>query len=277
MCGIAGFVGSRPLDEARVEACLSTMRRRGPDGSASRHFVTADGRHVHLLNARLSIIDLDPRADQPFSLGTRTMTYNGELYNYREVREELAAGGRCFGTQSDTEVLLAAVEQWGDAAWTRLEGMWGAAIFDESDGSLLLSRDRFGEKPLYIYEDATGLYFGSEPKNIAALVGRALPVNTRQVRRFLVNGYRSLYARGETFFDGLRELPSASWLRVGADGRQMERRFWEPGYAPEDGMTWEDAVAGARARLRKARSVTAWANITPTGGATRATKLKLAR
>ena len=121
MCGIAGYFGARQLTQDRVEACLRLMGRRGPDHAAYRHWINSAGRHVCLLHTRLSIIDLDDRANQPFTVGSKWIVYNGELYNYLEVREELAAPGVGFRTTSDTEVLLTAINHFGWPALDRCE------------------------------------------------------------------------------------------------------------------------------------------------------------
>jgi len=133
------------------------MRRRGPDHAGVFHHSPSPGRHVYLLHTRLSIIDLDPRANQPFQCGPQVLVYNGELYNYVEVRQELAAEGVAFFTESDTEVLARLLAKEGWSGLDKGEGMWAFAWYDTRDGSLLLGRDRFGEKPLYIYQDKTGL------------------------------------------------------------------------------------------------------------------------
>lgn len=219
MCGIAGHVGSERLDPARVTRALPLMRHRGPDDFADRHWETPDG-HVTLLHTRLNIIDLDPRANQPFGVGSKWMAYNGELYNYLELRSMLAASGASFETTSDTEVLLAALERLGWGALDSCEGMWAFATYDEADGELALCRDRFGEKPLYLYRDLNGLYFGSEAKFVFALLGRTLPVNHRHLQRYLVNGYKALYKTPETFFEGLEELAPGTVLHVEAGGRE---------------------------------------------------------
>jgi asparagine synthase (glutamine-hydrolysing) len=127
--------------------------------------------------------------------------------------------------------------------------MWALAVYDEADGSLLLARDRFGEKPLCLYRDETGLYFGSEPKFIATLLGRRLPVNVEQVYRYLVNGYKALYKEGHTFFLGLEELPPATTLAIDAAGRESRQTYWQPRCAPRADMSYEEAVRGARERL----------------------------
>jgi asparagine synthase (glutamine-hydrolysing) len=252
MCGIAGYVGTRVLDDARLDACLELMRRRGPDAAAYERWRTTTGRNVYLLNTRLAIVDLDPRANQPFGVGSKHLTYNGELYNHVELRDDLAASGHPFRTTSDTEVLLAAIERLGWDVLDRCEGMWALAVYDEMDGSLTISRDRFAEKPVYVHADESGVYFGSEPKLVFELLGRRLPVDEEQVRRYLAHGYRALYKSSATFFEGLEELPAATVMRVDADGRVERRSYWEPRFEPEDGMSYADAVDGARERLVRA-------------------------
>ena len=249
MCGIAGYFGSRSLAPGAVEACLALMRRRGPDHADWRAWTNEAGRHAYLLHSRLSIIDLGERSQQPFPVGAKWIAFNGELYNYREVRDDLAAGGVTFRTTSDTEVLLSAIDTQGTGVLDRCEGMWAFAVYDEADGSLLLSRDRFGEKPLYLYRDASGLYFGSEVKFIVALLGRRLPIDYDHLSRYLVNGYKALYKEGRTFFTGLQELPAATTLRVHADGRETPDAYWRPAVRQDDAMTWAQAVDGARERL----------------------------
>ena len=251
MCGIAGYIGSGVLAGARIDECLSRMQRRGPDHSEARHFATAAG-SAYLLNARLKIIDLDDRANQPMAVAGRWITYNGELYNYLELRRELETAGRLFRTQSDTEVVLQGIEHWGWDALDRFEGMWALAVYDERDGSLRLSRDRFGEKPLFMFRDNSGLYFGSEAKCITALLGRALPVNRQHVQRYLVHGYKALYKQPATFFEGLVELPAAVTLHVDAAGGEVDRRrYWTLAFQPDAGITADDAVAGVRERLTR--------------------------
>lgn len=249
MCGIAGYFGTRNLDDATVATTLGLMRRRGPDSAAHRHFVNAAGRHVHLLHSRLQILDLEERSNQPFNRGPKWLAYNGETYNFVELRADLQKRGRTFATTSDTEALLAALEEYGPIALDRAEGMWAFAMYDEKDGSLLLSRDRFGEKPLYLYRDETGLYFASEVKFIAAMLGRRLPVDLNQIRRYLVNGYKALYKENHTFFRGIEELAPASTLAVGAGGEEQKGVYWRPSFEIDDDMSLEEAVKGTRERL----------------------------
>lgn len=252
MCGIAGYSGARQIASDRIDGCLSLMRRRGPDHQAARHWVTPAGQHVHLLHSRLNIIDLDARANQPLKVDGRSIVYNGELYNYLELRRELTARGHVFATESDTEVLLRAIAEWGTDALDRCEGMWAFAVYDENSGSLILSRDRFGEKPLYLFRDADGLYFGSEIKFIAALAGRRLDINYQHLYRYLVNGYKSLYKQPATFFTGVHELPAATTMTRTSDGVDQARAYWEPESCFDEAMSYEEAVAGVRDRLVRA-------------------------
>jgi asparagine synthase (glutamine-hydrolysing) len=251
MCGIAGYVGPRVIGDDAIERCLASMRRRGPDASGSMHRTTRDGRNVYLLNTRLAILDLDERSNQPFTVGALEVTYNGELYNYVELRDRLRSRGRSFRTSSDTEVLVAAIDEGGWDSLDEFEGMWAFAAFDARDGSVTLARDRFGEKPLYVLEDGGGLYFASEPKQIAALLGRPLEVDLDQVRRFLVHGYKALHRDERTFFTGVRELEPSSLLRIDAEGTTSRRPYWKLPTGVDE-MTYDQAVAGTRERLARA-------------------------
>ncbi|MDP3183208.1 MAG: asparagine synthase (glutamine-hydrolyzing) [Desulfobaccales bacterium] len=252
MCGIAGYFGTQTLWPERLAATLALMGRRGPDHAAYEVWQNQAGHHVYLLHSRLSIIDLDERANQPLHVGRKSLIFNGELYNYLERRAELAAQGHTFATESDTEALLMAIHHLGWQVLDRCEGMWAFAVYDEADGSLTLCRDRFGEKPLYLYQDHTGLYFGSEVKFIFALMGRRLPVNYDHLYRYLVNGYKALYKEGHAFFQGLTELKPAACLRLEADGRGHESLYWAPACNPQESMTYEEATQGARQRLIRA-------------------------
>jgi asparagine synthase (glutamine-hydrolysing) len=249
MCGVAGYFGTRELEPKRIEVCLARMRHRGPDHAAWRQWTTSTGRNAYLLFTRLSIIDLEKRAHQPFRVGSKWMVYNGELYNYLEIREELKKQGVRFTTESDTEVLLRAIDHRGWEVLDRCEGMWAFAVYDEQNGSLLLCRDRFGEKPLYLYPDESGLYFASEVKFIQALLETKLDVNHDHLCRYLVNGYKALYKKRTTFFKGLSELSPATALLIDGNGTVRQKQYWRPVCRLDAGMSRDEAIAGAREKL----------------------------
>ena len=249
MCGIAGYIGRSPPPDAAVGRCLDTMRRRGPDAAAGYRHRLRDDWHVCLLHSRLSIIDLDSRADQPMQRDGRTIAFNGEIYNYVELKNALQEQGERFVTAGDTEVLLAGLNRSGTGWLDGVEGMWAFAWYDEASGALVLSRDRFGEKPLYLMECDGGWYFGSEVKFLMALSGRSLSVNTDHLMRYLVNGYKALYKTDATFFEGVRELRSGCALNLRPDKAAEEIRYWQPVPCQNDAMSFTDAVAGTRDRL----------------------------
>ncbi len=250
MCGIAGAIGPAPLAPDRLRDALATMARRGPDAHGEWRGEIG-GRHVTLLHTRLSIIDLDAAANQPFERDGRVLTYNGEIYNYLEVRAELAALGRTFRTKSDTEVLLAALSEWGAEGLKKLEGMWAFAVVDPKSGEVWLSRDRFGEKPLYTWQLGDTFYFASEVKTLAALAGRWPKVDGEQIRRYLAQGYKPLLKRPRGWFLEIEEHPAATLTVIPAVGDPTRTTFWRPLFQPRD-MSYDDALAGVRDRLMTA-------------------------
>jgi len=177
------------------------------------------------------------------------LVYNGEIYNYIEIRKELEKLGHEFKTTGDTEVLATALLQWGVDCLDKLEGMWAFAWYKEFDGSLLLSRDRFGEKPLYLWRRDQELYFGSEVKALAALAGEWPHVNQNHLVRYLINGYKSLYKTKETFHLGVQELEPGACLTLTVDGSELQRRFWDPRPIANQSMSYFDAVAMTRDAL----------------------------
>jgi asparagine synthase (glutamine-hydrolysing) len=211
MCGIAGLYHPeqpRPLLPERVAAMLMPMRHRGPDGDGLWH---APG--VVLGHLRLSIIDV-AGSPQPMhgAEGRLTISYNGEVYNYRELRAELAALGHGFRTSGDTEVILAAYAQWGPACLSRLDGMFAFAIHDAADGSLFLARDRLGVKPLFLAELPDGsIAFASELKGLLALPNLRVEADTTAVEDYLAFGY---VPDDACIVAGVRKLPAGHYIHI---------------------------------------------------------------
>jgi len=209
MCGIAGFVSrtGTPPDRGVLDAMTAAVAHRGPDG----HGVFLDER-VGLGHRRLAIIDLSEAAAQPMTcqVSGRVIVYNGEIYNYRELRAELS-DGYAFRTQSDTEVILAAYDRWGTACLQRFNGMWAFAIHDARADTLFCARDRFGVKPFYFLDDPRFFAFGSELRQLLPL----LP--STQASRAVLLAYLAfgIDERGdETFFAGLRRLSPGHCLSL---------------------------------------------------------------
>lgn len=223
MCGIAGVAGRR--DPELVRRMTGALAHRGPD-AAGHH--DADG--VSLGHRRLSVIDPEGGAQPMASAdGTCHLVYNGEIYNFRELRRELAAKGHTFRTQSDTEVLLAAYREHGAACVDRLQGMFAFAVWDARDRSLFLARDPVGVKPLYYAEAGGALIFGSEIK--APLCDAAV---SRDLDFAALDDYFTYLhtVPPRTFYRGVRQLPPGHWARW-KDGRLEVRRYWRLRTAPE--------------------------------------------
>ena len=253
MCGILGAYGSAAarLSPTDIAAALACIAHRGPDGEgvaagrgrdvaayAGRDTPTALGlpplaelsaspRDVVLGHRRLSIIDLSLGGHQPMRShdGRYWLAFNGEIYNYRELRETLRAGGRTFRTDSDTEVLLAVLESWGVPGIDRLEGMFAAAVYDTTDGSLLLTRDRFGIKPLYVARRDAGCAFASQLDALRRLEpARPVVVDAANAAAYLALGLSDT-GRG-SFVRDVEEVPPGVALRFRGATVQEER--WRP-------------------------------------------------
>jgi asparagine synthase (glutamine-hydrolysing) len=251
VCGIAGVFGFDQPDDQRIARTLALMRNRGPDANGFRR-ERVENTPLALLHTRLSIIDLDARSNQPFEHDDCVLICNGEIYNYIELRNELIALGHSFRTESDTEVIVCGYRQYGiEGCLDRFEGMWAFALLDRRAQLLILSRDRFGEKPLYFAVWDGSLYFGSEVKFLAALSDCHPPLNENQVRRYLVNGYKSLQKSGETFYRGIYELPASSYAMLRRPCQPAPKQYWKLSYQPCE-MTAEQALEGTRERLFEA-------------------------
>jgi len=254
MCGIAGWIAGpeSALAEDTLESMLHAIAHRGPDDQGAARFRCAStGHHVFLGHRRLAIIDPEgarqPMCDSEAGLA---LTFNGEIYNFRELREELRRFGYRFTRDSDTEVLLRAYQHWGREVVHRLRGMFAFAIWDARNERLFLARDRFGEKPLFLYENGSGLYFASEVKALLRVPGVKTSVNLEAVWDYLA--YR--YVPGpKTLFTGIRKLmpgTAAAWER----GKLEEQRYWT---APDRSpcrlqQPQRDAVAAFLYRLDEA-------------------------
>jgi asparagine synthase (glutamine-hydrolysing) len=243
MCGIAGWVS--PVHPSHSSALLRRMTgviaHRGPDGEGEFITRTRDEKHdVALGHRRLAIIDLAGGL-QPMHDGERrhTIVYNGELYNFRELRRELQDAGRLFLTNSDTEVVLAAFAAWGETCLERLRGMFAFAIWDAECERLFLARDKFGKKPLYMIETGDGVAFASEIKALLQLRGVAPTFDGQALIDYLA--YR--YVPGPlTFFQGIRKLLPGSYA-VWRGGRLSETRY----FLPPDGTVHPDLDQPANA------------------------------
>jgi asparagine synthase (glutamine-hydrolysing) len=224
MCGIAGRIGGDPgQGRAAMERMVRTLRHRGPDHQA----VEDVGGGATLGHARLSIIDLAARSNQPMRdrTGRYALSYNGEVYNFAEIRMELEKLGHTFDTRSDTEVVLHAVMEWGTSALVRFNGMFALALWDAREHELLLARDRFGKKPLYYTQLGGCLTFASEltPLLEDDLIRERASLSVEALNHYYAIGY---ILTPLSIAQGIFKLPPASFLRY-RDGAVIETaRYW---------------------------------------------------
>ena len=220
MCGIAGVVEHRP-DQGQLKRMAQAMACRGPDGQA-----TWEAPGCGLAFRRLAIIDLDERSMQPMHLGPWHLVFNGEIYNYRELREQLRGLGHEFHTEGDGEVLLHAWSQWGEAALDRLNGMFGLAIWHDEREELVLASDPFGEKPVHWTSAGGRLVFASSIHAILAAEPTLGAMRSSAAAPFMSLGL--MPPIDESWFDGIHRLPGGHLLRW-RDGRVADlRRYWAP-------------------------------------------------
>ncbi len=254
MCGILGILNANgePVDRGKPLSMAAVMTHRGPDGEGAY----CDG-PVGLAHRRLSIIDLSG-GTQPMSNedGSVWITFNGEIYNFPDLKCELEARGHRFKTRSDTEAIVHSYEEYGPDCVKRLRGMFAFGIWDARRSRLFLARDRMGKKPLHYFNDGKRFIFASEIKAI---------LQDREVSReidpdALVDYFTHLYVPyPRTIFRSVRKLPPAHWMTVSfntSDGRSFleieQRPYWDLRYSPDDSLSEEDWVEGLREKINEA-------------------------
>ena len=222
MCGIAGCY--QQADGAKLVDIMSArIAHRGPDSSGTWSNA-GGGPAVQFGFRRLSIIDLSAMADQPLRRDGMTLIYNGELYNYKELRTELAAQGVRFTTSSDTEVVLEAWRRWGPDALRRFRGMFAFALFEDATGDLVLARDPLGIKPLYYFPRGGGVVFASELKALVAAAGSELRIEPGALVASMLYYW---LPEQRCAIDGVRKLPPGSWARFRPGGQSSVQHYWQ--------------------------------------------------
>jgi asparagine synthase (glutamine-hydrolysing) len=247
MCGLAGIVDVQSTPSVSdIAAMIADIGYRGPDGFG-RICLEEDG--VALGHRRLSILDLSEAARQPMASRDERfwLVYNGEIYNYLEIRRELEALGHRFRSTSDTEVLLCAYEQWGAACLKRFMGMYAFAIWDRARKELFAARDRLGIKPFYYRETGHGILFASEIKSILAVQKEARAVDVTLIDAYMAFGY----VPGEnTLHQGIKRLLPGHTL-TWKDGRTTVSRYWELDFDTRKGEDIRDCAETTRRMLEE--------------------------
>jgi asparagine synthase (glutamine-hydrolysing) len=246
MCGICGFLRkSERLSEANLLQMNDVIRRRGPDGAG--HLMA---KQIGLAMRRLAIIDLSG-GDQPIFNEDKTVAVvlNGEIYNYRELRDQLKSRGHRFSTESDTEVIVHLYEEYGDRLAERLEGMFAFALWDFKQETLLLARDRLGIKPLFIADVQDGFIFGSEIKSLLASNVVPLDIEWNALDQLLAFNY---IPAPLSIYRAIRKVQPGTTLTVSSDGAIRERRYWSIPDTESERLSEADWVARIEAGFRAA-------------------------
>ncbi len=249
MCGISGVFqsDSSPDRQGHLQESLHALHHRGPNAIGIDAYPVPGG-VVRFGHARLSIIDLSSGGLQPmhYAGGRYVIVFNGEIYNYKELREELEMSGCRFSTDSDTEVLIAAWSFWGRQCLPRLIGMFAFAVLDRQNATLTCVRDAFGIKPFFYAQEAGDFLFASEAPSLLALKHGKTQPNWQRAYDYLVFGVYD--NQQETFFDGVLQLSPGHLLVVDLGARKigMPERWWTPRIAERSDLSFDDAAEQVR-------------------------------
>jgi asparagine synthase (glutamine-hydrolysing) len=249
MCGILGYVDFHNYRNKKIDFSqgIKFLSTRGPNYCGVSTFFLSQG--IMLLgHTRLSIIDLSPAGHQPmdFGEGRYTIVFNGEIYNYRELRKELESIGLRFRSDSDTEVLLGALAQWGLESLPRLVGMFAFALYDKIGQTLTLARDAFGIKPLFYRQQGKTFAFASEVPALVALSSTPPKIDQCQAWNYLQHGAYDQNA--DTFFESIRHLPPGHWMQINLESGRLvgPARWWWPPIEENKNISFQDAASHLR-------------------------------
>ena len=249
MCGITGYFSyaraGTKIGKEELLAVTELLRHRGPDDWGCVLFDRAVGApwryrnlsdpipgsygDVGLGHRRLSIIDLSEKGRQPMGTddGKVWIVYNGEVYNYVELREELVDMGYRFDSTTDTEVVLKAYLAWGVGCFAKFNGMWALAIYDRRSEKMIFSRDRFGKKPLYYFDNGQFILFASEIKSILSYPDVRKKLNLKKIADYAGRHYRYVDNDEESFFQGIRQIAKSSYTMIDAAGKMKTKKYWD--------------------------------------------------
>ena len=249
MCGISGYYGKKIINLKTVNSTIELMKNRGPNFSNYYQNNFENGLSIYLLHTRLSIIDLSKKSNQPFIDDNYILIFNGEIYNFIELRKSLEKKGIFPKTKSDTEILLIYYKIYGSKCVDYFDGMWSFIVFNIKTQKLFASRDIFGEKPLYILKTGDGFYFGSEIKFIRELSQKNFTINTKKINRFLSYGYRSLFKDNECFYKNIFSLGPAENLFIDGKLNFKKEKYWVPKVKPFKNLNIKSFIEETKEKL----------------------------
>lgn len=241
MCGISGIITSNNIADYNFQSTLNLMKKRGPD--FQNYTIGKFGnKSFALLHSRLAIIDLQSSANQPFIDKDYYLIFNGEIYNYIELRKKLKKKNYHFKTESDTEVIIKAFQEYGEDCVNYFNGMWAFVIWNKKKKEFFFSRDRFGEKPLYYFRDKKNFIFGSEIKFIKNILGNKIKFNKNKIYDLLNFGYKSLHKDNETFYKDIFSLNSGENLIIDQNFSIKKKKYWSPKLKINNDISYKDVL-----------------------------------
>ncbi|MBL4889177.1 MAG: asparagine synthase (glutamine-hydrolyzing) [Candidatus Lindowbacteria bacterium] len=276
MCGITGFFafsGKEKIEKKLLFDMTELLAHRGPDDRGCVLINDADHCSFKTLDEagaiseapvgfghrRLSILDLSPRGHQPMAIDDKKvwLVFNGEIYNFIELKNELIGLGHGFDSNCDTEVVLRAYMEWGTGCFAKFNGMWALAIYDDRSSQMVLSRDRYGKKPLYFYQNSDFLLFASEPKSLFLHGSVPKEINPRKVLTYAGRHYRYVDSDCESFFKDINQIEPSSFRVINSDGSFQEETYWKlkPGSNLEDEFSESEIVDQFRELLKDSVSL----------------------
>mgnify|MGYP001386181538 CR=1 FL=1 len=252
MCGIAGFFGKNKHlpNNLQIKECLNLMYNRGPDakGKILKKF---EKKSLLFLHSRLSIIDLSEEANQPFEDDNGILIFNGEIYNYLELKKICKKKKIKFKTNSDTEVLLKILNLYGEKAVNYLDGMWAFAYFDKKNKRMILSRDIFGEKPLYYLENKEKIIFASNLKYVESIYKKKFTLNLKKIETFLAFGFKAFGNNDQTIFNEVKSLLPGNTIIIDQKNQKKIKEFFTFYKKKIDKISYSNAVKSLRNKIRK--------------------------
>ena len=227
MCGILGIISKDCNKSIDIAAVNKLMYSRGPDQQGNFKIKNKNC-EVNLFSSRLKIQDLKDRSNQPYQFKNLTLIFNGEIYNYREIKKVLESKGRKFLTTSDTEVLIQSYDEWGTDCIKKLNGMWGFCIYEKKKKKIFLSRDFFGEKPLFFSFKNNEFIFGSEINYLFFFNKNLNKINDYKIGDYLINGYKSLFKNNNTYFKDINFVEPGSIIELDLKNFSLKKNKINP-------------------------------------------------
>ena len=223
MCGILTYISNKELQESTILSIKNLMHCRGPDDQSYKKF-SFGKKNLHLFHSRLSIQDLHKRSNQPYIYKDYILVFNGEIYNFKELKSKI---NNNFQTASDTEVILYYYNIYKEKCFEFFEGMWSIIIYDRKYEKIIASRDRFGEKPLLLFNKNGEIILSSQISYINKLLGTNPSFNGKKINTFLQFGYKSLFKNEETFFKNINHVEKGTILNVNKNLKITKKKFWK--------------------------------------------------